>query len=76
MVYEYEEIIPGDIVAVRHGTKGRQEGLVVGSHVDYQVKFTCLCVRRESWLYHYPQGRQIIEVQLDTEVYHAWYDSS
>ncbi|KAL9713198.1 hypothetical protein Ac2012v2_004439 [Leucoagaricus gongylophorus] len=54
MTYEYEEIIPGDIVAVRHGTKGRQEGLVVGSHVDYQ-------------------GRQIIEVQLDSEVYHAWY---
>jgi len=42
MAYEYEEIIPGDIVAVRHGTKGRQEGLVVGSHVDYQVKFTYL----------------------------------
>jgi len=77
MVYEYEEIIPGDIVAVRHGTKGRQEGLVVGSHVDYQVKFTCLCARRESWFYHHhSQGRQIIEVQLDTEVYHAWYDSS
>ena len=37
MTYEYEEIIPGDIVAVRHGTKGRQEGLVVGSHIDYQV---------------------------------------
>ncbi|KAF5364134.1 hypothetical protein D9756_000144 [Leucocoprinus leucothites] len=52
--YEYEEIVPGDIVAVRHGTKGRQEGLVVGSHVDYL-------------------GRQIIEVQLDAEVYHAWY---
>lgn len=35
--YEYEEIVPGDIVAVRHGIKGRQEGLVVGSHVDYAV---------------------------------------
>ncbi|KAH6908109.1 hypothetical protein BKA70DRAFT_291259 [Coprinopsis sp. MPI-PUGE-AT-0042] len=30
-----EYIAPGDIVAVRHGVKGRQEGLVVGSHVDY-----------------------------------------
>lgn len=35
--YEYEEIVPGDIVAVRHGIKGRQEGLVVGSHIDYAV---------------------------------------
>jgi len=52
--YEYEEIIPGDIVAVRHGVKGRQEGLVLGSHVDYA-------------------GRQIIEVQLEGEVYNAWY---
>ncbi|KIM36080.1 hypothetical protein M413DRAFT_449404 [Hebeloma cylindrosporum] len=47
-------ITPGDIVAVRHGVKGRQEGLVIGSHIDYA-------------------GRQIIEVQLDSEVYHAWY---
>ncbi|EAU82636.1 hypothetical protein CC1G_07918 [Coprinopsis cinerea okayama7 len=30
-----EYIAPGDIVAVRHGLKGRQEGLVVGSHYDY-----------------------------------------
>ncbi|TFK43935.1 hypothetical protein BDQ12DRAFT_596047, partial [Crucibulum laeve] len=45
---------PGDIVAVRHGIKGRQEGLVVGSHWDYA-------------------GRQIIEVQLEGEVWHAWY---
>ncbi|KAF8806178.1 hypothetical protein BYT27DRAFT_7191493 [Phlegmacium glaucopus] len=49
-----EYITPGDIVAVRHGTKGRQEGLVVGSHFDYA-------------------GRQIIEVQLDSELFHAWY---
>ncbi|KAH9482232.1 hypothetical protein JR316_0004330 [Psilocybe cubensis] len=46
-------ITPGDIVAVRHGTKGRTEGLVIGSHFDYA-------------------GRQIIEVQLDGEVYNAW----
>ncbi|KAF9448962.1 hypothetical protein P691DRAFT_589644 [Macrolepiota fuliginosa MF-IS2] len=52
--YEYEEIQAGDIVAVRHGTRGRQEGLVIGSHVDYS-------------------GRQIIEVQLEGEVYNAWY---
>jgi len=30
-----EEIVPGDIVAVNHGTLGRKEGLVVGSHIDY-----------------------------------------
>ncbi|XP_006456853.1 hypothetical protein AGABI2DRAFT_78494 [Agaricus bisporus var. bisporus H97] len=52
--YDYEEIVPGDLVAVRHGIKGRQEGLVVGSHIDYA-------------------GRQIIEVQLENEVYHAWH---
>ncbi|KAG6860839.1 hypothetical protein C0995_006977 [Termitomyces sp. Mi166 len=34
--YSYDdEIVPGDIVAVRHGMKGRQEGLVVGSHYDH-----------------------------------------
>ncbi|KAG6919765.1 hypothetical protein DXG01_001604 [Tephrocybe rancida] len=54
-VYSYEEeIVPGDIVAVRHGSKGRQEGLVIGSHVDYQ-------------------GRQVIEVQLEAEVYRVLY---
>ncbi|KAF9000237.1 hypothetical protein BDQ17DRAFT_1543276 [Cyathus striatus] len=53
MAYD-EDISPGDIVAVRHGLKGRQEGLVIGSHIDYQ-------------------GRQIIEVQLENEVWHAWY---
>jgi len=47
-----EYIVPGDIVAVRHGIKGRQEGLVIGSHFDYA-------------------GRQIIEVQLDGELFHA-----
>lgn len=36
--YDYEEIVPGDLVAVRHGIKGRQEGLVVGSHIDYAVR--------------------------------------
>ena len=54
--YEYdvdEEIIPGDIVAVRHGYKGRQEGLVIGSSMDHL-------------------GRQIIEVQLENEVYRAY----
>ncbi|PFH50171.1 hypothetical protein AMATHDRAFT_61665 [Amanita thiersii Skay4041] len=50
--YYEDEIAPGDIVAVRHGLKGRQEGLVIGSHIDYL-------------------GRQIIEVQLDSEVHHA-----
>jgi hypothetical protein len=35
--YEIEDITAGDIVAVRHGTKGRQEGLVIGSHIDYHV---------------------------------------
>ncbi|KAJ6464351.1 hypothetical protein C8R45DRAFT_1107260 [Mycena sanguinolenta] len=30
-----EEIAPGDIVAVSHGTYGRREGLVVGTHIDY-----------------------------------------
>jgi len=30
-----EQIVPGDIVAVRHGVYGRKEGLVVGSHIDY-----------------------------------------
>ncbi|KAF9527984.1 hypothetical protein CPB83DRAFT_855124 [Crepidotus variabilis] len=54
MTIEEEYIAAGDIVAVRHGVRGRQEGLVVGSHVDYA-------------------GRQIIEVQLDAEVYHAYY---
>ncbi|KAF8165846.1 hypothetical protein B0H34DRAFT_253397 [Crassisporium funariophilum] len=49
-----DHITPGDIVAVRHGIYGRQEGLVIGSHIDYA-------------------GRQVIEVQLDSEVYHAWY---
>jgi hypothetical protein len=29
---------PGDIVAIRHGIKGRQEGLVIGSHFDYAVR--------------------------------------
>ncbi|KAF8076817.1 hypothetical protein FPV67DRAFT_1665062 [Lyophyllum atratum] len=48
-----DEIAPGDIVAVRHGVKGRQEGLVIGSHIDYQ-------------------GRQVIEVQLEHEVYRVW----
>ncbi|KAG5644083.1 hypothetical protein DXG03_009173 [Asterophora parasitica] len=48
-----DEITPGDIVAVRHGLKGRQEGLVIGSHFDHQ-------------------GRQIIEVQLEAEVYRVW----
>ncbi|KAG6831978.1 hypothetical protein H0H87_003122 [Tephrocybe sp. NHM501043] len=48
--YYEEEIVPGDIVAVRHGLKGRQEGLVIGSHIDLQ-------------------GRQVIEVQLESEVY-------
>ncbi|KAM6496258.1 hypothetical protein JOM56_008964 [Amanita muscaria] len=53
--YEYDDgqIAASDIVAVRHGLKGRQEGLVVGSRSDYA-------------------GRQIIEVQLENEVYHAW----
>ncbi|KAE9407154.1 hypothetical protein BT96DRAFT_914760, partial [Gymnopus androsaceus JB14] len=50
-----EEIYPGDIVAVNHGLAGRQEGLVIGSHIDYA-------------------GRQILEVQLDSDVvHHAWY---
>ncbi|GLB34224.1 hypothetical protein LshimejAT787_0111080 [Lyophyllum shimeji] len=48
-----EDIAPGDIVAVRHGIKGRQEGLVIGSHIDHH-------------------GRQIIEVQLDNDVYRVW----
>lgn len=30
----------GDIVAVNHGTYGRTEGLVIGSHVDYAVSPT------------------------------------
>ncbi|KAF8827282.1 hypothetical protein HHX47_DHR5000739 [Lentinula edodes] len=30
-----DEILPGDVVAVNHGLAGRQEGLVVGSHIDY-----------------------------------------
>ncbi|KAJ6465977.1 hypothetical protein DFH09DRAFT_1344351 [Mycena vulgaris] len=30
-----EEITPGDVVAVSHGTYGRREGLVVGAHIDY-----------------------------------------
>ncbi|KAF8621909.1 hypothetical protein AX15_007404 [Amanita polypyramis BW_CC] len=55
-MYDDEEIAPGDIVAVRHGTKGRQEGLVVSSYYDNK-------------------NRQIIEVQLESEVYHAWYPS-
>jgi len=33
--YSEEDISPGDIVAVRHGVKGRQEGLVIGSHWDH-----------------------------------------
>jgi len=49
-----DQIIPGDMVAVRHGIKGRQEGLVIGSHIDYA-------------------GRQVIEVQLDGELFHALY---
>ncbi|KAG6853134.1 hypothetical protein C0991_006614 [Blastosporella zonata] len=49
-----EDIVPGDIVAVRHGVKGRQEGLVIGSHIDYA-------------------GRQVIEVQLEAEVYRVLY---
>ncbi|KAG6809577.1 hypothetical protein H0H92_015698 [Tricholoma furcatifolium] len=48
--YDDDEIVPGDIVAVRHGSKGRQEGLVIGSHIDLH-------------------GRQVIEVQLENEVY-------
>jgi hypothetical protein len=32
---DVEYIAAGDVVAVRHGVKGRVEGLVVGSHVDY-----------------------------------------
>ncbi|PPQ72781.1 hypothetical protein CVT24_012807 [Panaeolus cyanescens] len=31
---EVEDIIPGDIVAVRHGIKGHQEGLVKRSYYD------------------------------------------
>jgi len=31
-----DEIAPGDIVAVRHGFKGRTEGLVIGSYLDYK----------------------------------------
>ncbi|KAJ8518885.1 hypothetical protein ONZ45_g4113 [Pleurotus djamor] len=30
-----EEIVLGDIVAVNHGSYGRTEGLVIGTHVDY-----------------------------------------
>ncbi|KAF9498637.1 hypothetical protein BDN71DRAFT_1587310 [Pleurotus eryngii] len=30
-----DDIVLGDIVAVNHGTYGRTEGLVIGSHVDY-----------------------------------------
>jgi len=30
-----EYITPGDVVAVRHGFKGRQEGLVIASYLDY-----------------------------------------
>ncbi|KAI0337904.1 hypothetical protein BDW22DRAFT_1432917 [Trametopsis cervina] len=30
-----ESILPGDIVLVQHGYHGKQEGLVVGSHIDY-----------------------------------------
>ncbi|KAF8874346.1 hypothetical protein BD779DRAFT_1566881 [Infundibulicybe gibba] len=48
------DIRPGDIVAVHHGLANRQEGLVIGSHIDHA-------------------GRQIVEVQLEGEVYHAWY---
>lgn len=30
---------PGDVVAVSHGAYGRREGLVVGAHIDYAVRF-------------------------------------
>ncbi|KAF8638625.1 hypothetical protein AX17_002166 [Amanita inopinata Kibby_2008] len=49
-----DEIAPGDIVAVRHGLKGKQEGLVISSHYDYL-------------------NRQVVVVQLESEVYHALY---
>ncbi|KAJ7347425.1 hypothetical protein DFH08DRAFT_960755 [Mycena albidolilacea] len=31
-----EEINPGDIVSVSHNGYNRREGLVIGSHIDYQ----------------------------------------
>ncbi|KAG5649892.1 hypothetical protein H0H81_001625 [Sphagnurus paluster] len=33
--YEDDHIMAGDIVAIRSGTTGRQEGLVIGSHIDH-----------------------------------------
>jgi len=47
-----EDIVPGDIVAVRHGLKGRQEGLVVGSHIDYAGR-QIIEVQLDSTVQHY-----------------------
>ena len=65
---------PGDIVAVRHGIKGRQEGLVIGSYFDYAVRPSTALFFKFSELnyYFHIQGRQIIEVQLEGELFHAW----
>ncbi|KAJ3756409.1 hypothetical protein EV361DRAFT_811438, partial [Lentinula raphanica] len=42
----------GDVVAVNHNLAGRQEGLVIGSHVDYLGR-TIIEVRLDSYeVYH------------------------
>jgi len=48
-----EDIIPGDIVALHHGIKGRQEGLVVGSHLDYYGR-QVIEVQLDTGYYHVP----------------------
>lgn len=65
---------PGDIVAVNNGLSGRREGLVVGSHIDHLVccdaSFYAVSSRTDAPSSF--QGRQIIEVQLDSQVLNYW----
>jgi len=46
-----EYIAPGDVVAVRHGVRGRQEGLVIGSYFDYAGR-QVIKVQLEGELFH------------------------
>ncbi|TFK24692.1 hypothetical protein FA15DRAFT_669269 [Coprinopsis marcescibilis] len=68
-----EYIAAGDVVAVRHGVKGRQEGLVVGSHIDYagrqiiEVQLDGEPVVYNAW---YPQVHRVRRTVYSRPVYY------
>ena len=58
---------------MQHGVYGQKEGLVVGSHIDYAVRVPVPCCPPPLTRPVTPQGRQIVEVQLEPgSVYNAW----